>query len=52
MSFLNLMSSANPLGLLQMHIFKYSIREGTARLKNCLNRIRGEIKEERSRKMN
>ena len=35
---------------MQMHIFKYSIREGTAAEK-LPDRIRGEIKEDRSRQM-
>ena len=38
------------IGFMQMHIFKYSIREGTAAEK-LPDRICGEIKEERSRQM-
>lgn len=38
------------IGFMQMHIFKYSIREGTAAEK-LPDRIRGEIKEDRSRQM-
>ena len=50
MSFLESYEFCKSIGFMQMHIFKYSIREGTAAEK-LPDRIRGEIKEDRSRKM-